>query len=184
MKYLLLSILVVSLVGFMVVPDAFGVEYARVNIQHAVTQGCEDDNSCYNPHTITIKQFDWVKWKNLDIIKHTITAGYPANPIPNAYDSGLMNSGSTFEHQFHQVGKYPYFCMIHPWAQGFIIVKEGSSTPPPPTPPAQTQTTTTQSQQQTQQQAQQSASTKYIATNNNDFLKIAENPDKYKGVCC
>ena len=143
MRYLLLSVLVIFAIGLFAVEDAFGVEYARVNIQpNTDTQGCEDNNSCYSPHTITIKQFEWVKWKNLDTTIHTITAGYPHDPHGNVYDSGAMASGSTFEYQFHQKGKYPYFCQIHPWAQGFVIVIEGTSTAPPPAPPAQTQTTT------------------------------------------
>ena len=143
MRYLLLSVLVIFAIGFFVVEDAFGIQYARVNIQHSTdTTDCGDDNSCYSPHTITIKQFEWVKWKNLDITTHTITAGYPHDPKDNVYDSGPMASGSTFEYQFDQKGKYPYFCQIHPWAQGFVIVTEGTSSTPPPTPPTQTQTTT------------------------------------------
>ena len=143
MRYLLLSVLVIFAIGLFAVEDAFGVEYARVNIQpNTDTQGCEDNNSCYSPHTITIKQFEWVKWKNLDTTIHTITAGYPHDPKDNVYDSGPMNSGSTFEYQFHQKGKYPYFCQIHPWAQGFVIVTAKSSDTPPATSPVQTQTTT------------------------------------------
>ena len=136
MRYLLLSVLVIFIIGFFVVEDAFGIQYARVNIQpNTDTTDCGDDNSCYSPHTITIKQFEWVKWKNLDITTHTITAGYPHDPKDNVYDSGPMASGSTFEYQFHQKGKYPYFCQIHPWAQGFVIVTEGTSSAPSSTPP-------------------------------------------------
>ena len=134
MRYLLLSVLVIFIIGFFVVEDAFGIQYARVNIQpNTDTTDCGDDNSCYSPHTITIKQFEWVKWKNLDTTIHTITAGYPHDPHGNVYDSGAMASGSTFEYQFHQKGKYPYFCQIHPWAQGFVIVTAKSSDTPPAT---------------------------------------------------
>ena len=33
-------------------------------------------------------------------------------------------AGSAFEWSPDTVGEYPYFCMVHPWMQGVIIVQE------------------------------------------------------------
>ena len=142
MRYLLLSVLVIFAIGLFAVEDAFGIEYARVNIQPGTdTQGCEDDNSCHSPHTITITRGDWIKWKNLDTSTHDITSLTFGGPYSTFFSSGVMNSGSTFEHRIMELGEYPYYCSLHPWAKGLIIVKEGSSTPSS----TQTQTTTTSS---------------------------------------
>ncbi|TAK23203.1 MAG: amicyanin, partial [Nitrosarchaeum sp.] len=39
-------------------------------------------------------------------------------------DSSLFMSGTTFEFTFDESGEYPYFCMVHPWMTGEIIVNE------------------------------------------------------------
>ena len=40
-----------------------------------------------------------------------------------------MNSGSTFSHLFTQTGTYSYFCTIHPWATGIVVVKSNAIIP-------------------------------------------------------
>ena len=112
-----------------VVPDRPKILYNRVNIQPKTdTPGCESSNSCHNPHRITITQGEWIKWKNLDIKDHAITSGgaYIAGSI---FDSSLIKSGSTFSHLFTQTGTYSYFCTIHPWATGVVVVKSGAAIP-------------------------------------------------------
>lgn len=39
-------------------------------------------------------------------------------------DSGRLDSGTEYSLVFEEVGKYDYFCMIHPWMQGIIVVKD------------------------------------------------------------
>jgi len=112
-----------------IVPDKPQILYNRVNIQPRTdTPGCDSSNSCHNPHTITITPGEWVKWKNLGIKDHTITSGgaYVAGSI---FDSSLIKSGSTFSHQFTQTGTYEYFCMVHPWATGVVVVKSEAVIP-------------------------------------------------------
>jgi hypothetical protein len=40
-------------------------------------------------------------------------------------------AGRTFSHTFEESGKYPYFCMVHPWMEGVVFV--GKNIPPPST---------------------------------------------------
>jgi predicted secreted protein with PEFG-CTERM motif len=35
-----------------------------------------------------------------------------------------MAGGATFSHTFDDVGTYDYFCMVHPWMQGSVIVED------------------------------------------------------------
>jgi len=41
-------------------------------------------------------------------------------------------AGSTFSHKFDAAGRYPYFCMVHPWMTGLVIVGKGGTTVPAP----------------------------------------------------
>jgi len=142
MRYLLLSVLIIFAIGIFTVEDAFGIQYDRVNIQLGTDiPGCESSNSCHSPNTITIGQGEWIKWKNLDIAVHTITSGSANGVVDGKFDSGLMTSGSTFSFQFTQAGTNNYFCMVHPWAVGTVIVKTGTYDPTPTpvaTPPVTT----------------------------------------------
>ena len=110
---------------------------------------------CFAPDTVTIHVGDIVYWHNRDGEIHTVTAGTPANGPSGEFDSGPINkwylskklsptqitwengepvfsprnsnlqSGSHFFHEFDSEGTYPYFCTIHPWMTGTIIVLPG-----------------------------------------------------------
>ena len=43
------------------------------------------------------------------------------------FDSGLAMAGSTFEWSPTEAGEVSYFCMVHPWMQGIIIVQEAGA---------------------------------------------------------
>lgn len=40
-------------------------------------------------------------------------------------------SGTTFSHTFNSAGTFHYFCMVHPWMEGEIIVGSGTPSPTP-----------------------------------------------------
>ena len=70
---------------------------------------------------------------------------------------------SSFTATFAQPGTYPYFCAIHPWMTGQVIVREGGEgtanqatggTPPTTTSPFSAELQRQQQQQQMQQQPQ------------------------------
>ena len=97
--------------------------------------GCEeiDDkpNECWDPTEITVEVGATVTWTNDDATAHTVTAGnlqddpnIVGEKVPNGFDSGMMMGGATFTHPFDVEGSYPYFCMIHPWMIGVVIVQE------------------------------------------------------------
>ena len=48
------------------------------------------------------------------------------------WDSGLMLSGQSFSHTFDTEGTYDYFCMVHPWMAGTVVVQGEEEEPPPP----------------------------------------------------
>jgi len=86
--------------------------------------GCEKEHRCFIPHELHIKSKQTVVWSNDDQAAHTITSGSPENGSDGNFDSSLFMSGKSFSHYFKKKGIYPYFCLVHPWQIGSVIVEE------------------------------------------------------------
>ena len=86
--------------------------------------GCETAQECYLPYSLDIQVGDIVLWSNDDTAAHTVSSGDPTEGLDGVFDSGLFMAGSTFEYTFDETGTYPYFCMVHPWMIGEVIVNE------------------------------------------------------------
>jgi uncharacterized repeat protein (TIGR01451 family) len=92
--------------------------------------GCESTNECYLPYIVAVNVGGTVTWSNDDSAAHTVTSGSAADGPSGVFDSSLFMAGTTFEHRFESVGQYPYFCMVHPWMEGIVLVGEGTMLPP------------------------------------------------------
>ena len=64
---------------------------------------------------------DTVIWKNSDTTDHTVVAETLDNQ-GLLFDSGLIKPGKEFQYQFTELGVYEYFCHLHPWMSGTVIV--------------------------------------------------------------
>ena len=84
--------------------------------------GCEEVDLCYDPPSLIIFKGGEVIWINDDSAAHTVTSGTILEGPSGNFDSGLTKSGQAFSHRFNDTGEYPYFCMIHPWANASITV--------------------------------------------------------------
>jgi len=113
-------------------PGAFA-DHSEVTIEAAQgsgAPGCEDTaEGCYIPSTATVDVGGVVIFSNTDSAAHTFTSGDPTMPdtVQVLFNSGLTMAGSTFEWSPTEVGTVPYFCMVHPWMQGIIIVQEAEA---------------------------------------------------------
>jgi len=119
--FILLS--VVSMVA--IAPSAFADHTSATvtNAQGSSTPGCEDTNSCFDPNPVTIAMGGTVTWENTDNAAHTVTSGSPTDGPDGVFDSSLiMAGGASFSHTFDDVGTYDYFCMVHPWMAGSVMV--------------------------------------------------------------
>lgn len=87
--------------------------------------GCEEKNECFIPCELKIKKGETVEWTNDDSAAHTVTSGTSAEGPDGLFDSGLFMSGEKFHFTFidYDSGEYTYFCMVHTWQQGKIIIK-------------------------------------------------------------
>jgi predicted secreted protein with PEFG-CTERM motif len=70
---------------------------------------------------------DTIVWKNADTAAHTVTSGSASDGPDDLFDSGLFGPGKSFLHKFTETGHYPYYCLVHPWMEGTIIVTAGYS---------------------------------------------------------
>jgi len=95
-----------------------------VNPLGTATPGCEDSASCFLPFSKSITTGTTVTWKNFDTAAHTFTSGTAADPgtVGDLFDSSLIFAGQSFSHQFNSPGTFDYFCLVHPWMVGQIIV--------------------------------------------------------------
>ncbi|MEW6044454.1 MAG: PEFG-CTERM sorting domain-containing protein [Thermoproteota archaeon] len=110
-------------------PSAFA-DHAKAEVSIAPgssTPGCETDNSCYDPYEVTVDVGGEVTWSNDDTAGHTVTSGTLDGGPDGVFDSSLFMAGKTFSHKFEEAGEFPYFCVVHPWMTGIVIVQEAGA---------------------------------------------------------
>lgn len=91
----------------------------------------------YIPSQISVNQNDTVMWINRDTEVHTVTSGMGAGlesllnnkqGIKNGiFDSGIFKPGGNWTYKFANAGVYSYFCTVHPWMEGSIVVNKAPS---------------------------------------------------------
>ena len=84
--------------------------------------GCEDENRCYIPSEIFIEKGEQVIWVNEDSAFHSVTSGFYDSPTP-LFDSGHLDPFETYTVTFDESGIFDYFCTLHPWMMGQVIVE-------------------------------------------------------------
>jgi plastocyanin len=90
-------------------------------------KSCVAAQNCFDPQVVNISVGDTVTWANNDLVSHTITSGLPTdNTTGTAFYSSLITAGKTYSVTFQKTGNYPYFCQIHPWMTGEVVVEQGS----------------------------------------------------------
>lgn len=70
----------------------------------------------YHPTIIQVNTGTTVTWRNDDTVIHTVT------DIGGKFDSDLIQPSAGWQYTFYNEGKYNYYCTIHPWMKGLVIV--------------------------------------------------------------
>jgi len=112
---------VVSLIA--IAPSAFA-DHHEVTIENAPgssTPGCEPD--CFIPNPVTVEVGAIVTWSNTDTAAHTATGGSAADGPSGVFDSSLIMAGGSYSYTADTAGTFDYFCMVHPWMEGTLIVE-------------------------------------------------------------
>ena len=115
-------------------PTAFA-DHPTVSIGAVEESGFSQDcavpmggDGCYTPVTATVDLGGDVTMTNTDPTGvHTFTSGTVDGFTPQpdgVFDSGVLMSGDAFDWTPTEAGTYPYYCMLHTWMIGEIIVQE------------------------------------------------------------
>jgi len=76
----------------------------------------------YIPAEIEIEAGTTVVWTNLDVVAHTVT--HKVKIEDQLFDSPWMGPGDTFSFTFEERGKYPIYCLPHPFMTQMVVVSE------------------------------------------------------------
>ncbi|MEV6740819.1 cupredoxin family copper-binding protein [Streptomyces sp. NPDC051104] len=74
-------------------------------------------NFAYSPATLTVGEGTTVSWTNNDATPHTVTSS-GSGPL----NSGTLNKGGSYNYTFNTPGTYAYYCTIHPFMHGTVVV--------------------------------------------------------------
>ena len=78
----------------------------------------------YHAATLTVAPGTTVRFVNDDGEAHTVTAA------DKSFDSTGLDTGDTWTHSFTKPGTYAYFCALHPYMKGVILVRAAGGTTP------------------------------------------------------
>jgi plastocyanin len=114
--------------GIVAITPAAFADHAEVTVSPAPgssSQGCETSaDGCFIPKEATVDVGGSVIFSNTDTAAHTFTAGTAADGPSGVFDSSLVITGNSYEWKATTAGSFPYYCQVHPWMTGLIVVQE------------------------------------------------------------
>ncbi len=125
------AIVIVSILSIQNELVESSIKFPDNNVENLVTvimptkssrPGCDETNTCYIPSKISIRQGESVTWLNEDAAFHSVTSGTYENPN-GMFDSRYLDPNESFTVKFEESGTFDYFCTLHPWMKGKVIVE-------------------------------------------------------------
>ncbi|MEA3069074.1 MAG: hypothetical protein QOD29_520 [Alphaproteobacteria bacterium] len=80
----------------------------------------EIDNFAFSPARITVKAGTTVAWLNADDTPHTVASS------SKLFKSKVLDTDGSFSFTFTTPGMYEYFCSLHPYMTGTVVVEATS----------------------------------------------------------
>jgi plastocyanin len=123
-----------ALVAIFGIAPAFGQTTNEIDMASgagaSAGAACVAANNCFAPNPLTVAPGTTVTWKNTDTISHYVTSGKASDETSGTlFDSGgLIKPGSTYQFTFANAGTFDYFCSVHPWMTGQVIVANAAAT--------------------------------------------------------
>jgi len=112
-----------------------GMSATVTNAPGSSIPGCEETDNCFVPSTVVITAGGTVTWENTDTAAHTASSGTAAGGPDGVFDSSLIMAGGSYSYTADTAGTFEYFCMVHPWMLGTVIVGGSASEPADTVPP-------------------------------------------------
>jgi plastocyanin len=82
----------------------------------APTATCHIRYFAYVPAKLSVARGTVVRFVNDDDEAHTVTA------TDRSFDSGGLDTGDAWTHRFTAAGTERYFCTLHPYMRGSVVV--------------------------------------------------------------
>ena len=77
----------------------------------------------FEPPSLTVSKVTTVTWKNADSTLHTVTSGTAeGGQSGTVFDSSYLAAGKTFQWTFSNAGTFDYYCTLHPYMKGKVVV--------------------------------------------------------------
>jgi plastocyanin len=74
------------------------------------------DNFIFKPGVITVPVGTTVVWQNDDEVPHTVTS------VDGTFRSSALDTKDKFSFTFDKAGTFEYFCSVHPFMKGKVVV--------------------------------------------------------------
>ena len=84
------------------------------------------ENKYYDPSPANIAVGTTVTWTNNDATLHTVVSGNPQTTGETGdfgSSSTFLSKGKTISHTFDTAGTFDYYCTLHPFMLGQVVVK-------------------------------------------------------------
>jgi plastocyanin len=78
----------------------------------------------FTASTVTVHAGQTITWTNDGPSSHTATAK------DGSFNTGVLKKGANASHTFTRPGTYTYFCQIHPFMHGTVVVLAAVTAPP------------------------------------------------------
>ena len=107
--------------------NAINTSSSPKSAEISIIQGSSSPNmgKGFEPHSTTVSVGATVTWKNDDTALHTVTSGSAeTGDSGKVFDSIYLPAGNTYQHKFEKVGIFDYYCTLHPFMKGKIVVKK------------------------------------------------------------
>ena len=122
----MIIVVLLLLAGFATLYATFTPPSARVVITSKEGtidyNGIEVKNYAFDPQTLSIKTGTTSTWVNENPgTIHTVTSE------TSLFSSGNIQPEGRFSFTFGEPGIYEYYCAIHPWMNGTVVVSDQSS---------------------------------------------------------
>lgn len=70
----------------------------------------------FAPANLTVRRGDTVRWRNKDLVPHTVTAA-------GRFDSGTLAPNGSWTRTLDVPGRYDYVCAFHPTMKATLVVE-------------------------------------------------------------
>ncbi len=119
---LLLTALAAGLISLTIGSTAV---FAQTTTAISIVPGSSAPNNpkFYDPSPANVKVGTTVTWTNNDATLHTAVSGTPDSGPSGEFDSSYLAKGKTFSHTFDKAGTFDYYCTLHPFMIGQVVVK-------------------------------------------------------------